>query len=86
MVYTWHDLFIYVALLIHICGMTHSHMWHDSLTRECMCRIFTCDMCGVCDSVLRFCVSVLSNDSFTREYICLISNALTHEGSFIYVA
>jgi len=26
----WHDSFIYVTWLIHICDMTHSYMWHDS--------------------------------------------------------
>ena len=26
----WHDSFICVTWLIHMCDMTHSYMWHDS--------------------------------------------------------
>ena len=28
---SWHDLFICVTWLIHMCDMTHSYVWHDSL-------------------------------------------------------
>jgi len=27
----WHDSFIWVTWLIHMCAMTHSYVWHDSL-------------------------------------------------------
>jgi len=33
--FVWHDLFICVTWLIHMCDMTHSYVWHD---------LFTCDM------------------------------------------
>ena len=28
--YVWHDSFICVTWLIHMCDMTHSYVWHDS--------------------------------------------------------
>jgi len=28
--YMWHDSFICVTWLIHMCDMTHSYVWHDS--------------------------------------------------------
>jgi len=28
--YVWHDSFIRVTWLIHMCDMTHSYVWHDS--------------------------------------------------------
>jgi len=28
--YVWHDTFMCVTWLIHICDMTHSYLWHDS--------------------------------------------------------
>jgi len=39
----WHDIFICVTWLIHMCDMTHSYVWHDSFT--CVpCLIHMCDM------------------------------------------
>jgi len=41
--YVWHDPFIRVTWLIHMCDMTHSYVWHDSFI--CVTRpIHTCDM------------------------------------------
>jgi len=28
--YVWHDSFLHVTWLIHMCDMTHSYVWHDS--------------------------------------------------------
>ena len=41
--YMWHDSFIHVAWLIHMCDMTHSYMWHDVFTRV-TCLMHVCDM------------------------------------------
>jgi len=30
--YVWHDSFICVTWLIHMCDVTHSYVWHDSFT------------------------------------------------------
>jgi len=30
LVHTWHDSFMCVTWLIHMCDMTHSYVWHDS--------------------------------------------------------
>ena len=30
--YVWHDSFICVIWLLHMCDMTHSYVWHDSST------------------------------------------------------
>jgi len=38
-----HDSYTCVTWLIHICDMTHSHMWHDSSTSVAW-RIHLCDM------------------------------------------
>ena len=31
--FVWHDSFICVIWLIHMCDMTHSYAWHDSFVR-----------------------------------------------------
>jgi len=33
--YVWHDSFICVTWLIHMCDMTHSYVWHDSSYEWC---------------------------------------------------
>jgi len=41
--YVWHDSFICVTWLIHMCDMTHSYVWHDSFI--CVTwLIHACDM------------------------------------------
>jgi len=42
----WHDSFICVTRLIHMCDMTHSYVWHDALVRVTW-RIHMCDMTHV---------------------------------------
>jgi len=32
--YVWHDSFICVTWLIHMCDMTHSYVWHDSFISQ----------------------------------------------------
>jgi len=34
--YVWHDSFICVPWLIHMCAMTHSHVWMPHATYECL--------------------------------------------------
>jgi len=41
--YVWHDSFICVTWLIHMCDMTHSYVWHDSFICVTWC-IHMCDM------------------------------------------
>jgi len=39
----WHDSFICVTWLIHVCDMTHSYVWHDSFI--CVTwLVHVCDM------------------------------------------
>jgi len=41
--YVWHDSFICVTWLIHMCDMTHSYVWHDSFI--CVVSLtYMCDM------------------------------------------
>ena len=41
--YVWHDTFICVTWLIHMCDMTHSYVWHDTFI--CVTwLIHICDM------------------------------------------
>ena len=64
--YLWHDSFLCVTWLIHMCDMSHmcdttnSYVWHDSFT--CMTRLICmCDMTP----------SYLCHDSFT--FTCSVS-------------
>ena len=41
--HVWHDSFICVTWLIHMCDMTHSYVWHDSFIRVTW-LIHMCDM------------------------------------------
>jgi len=38
-----HDVCVCVTWRIHICGMTHSHVWHDAASHGMTRRIHTCD-------------------------------------------
>ena len=56
----WHDSFICVAWLIHMCDMTHSYVWCDSfvcvtwLIHMCTCPIHMCDMTRECVAWLMY--------------------------------
>ena len=44
--YVWHDSFICVTWLIHMCDMTHSCVWYDSF----ICEIWLIHMCDMSHS------------------------------------
>ena len=48
--YLWHDQFICVTWLIHMCDMTHSYVWHDSFSGA-GCHVWhdSLAMCGMTD-------------------------------------
>jgi len=60
-VWVWHDSFIHVTRLIHVCGTIHSYVWHDSsiwdttyshvLHHSTKCVAWLIHMCGThtCD-------------------------------------
>ena len=41
--YVWHDSFICVTWLIHMCDMTHAYVWHDSF----ICVAWLIHMCDM---------------------------------------
>jgi len=66
--YVWHDSFICVTWLLHICDMTHSYVWHyryvrhDSfmydVTYSCICvpwLLHICDMTHSCSDIIDMC-------------------------------
>ena len=42
-VYVWHDTFLCVTWLIHMCAMTCAYVWHDA----CICLTWHIYTCGV---------------------------------------
>jgi len=58
--HVWHDSFIFVPWLIHMCDMTHSYVWNDSF----ICVTWVIHMCDVTHSHV-------CRDSFIRV-TCLI--------------
>ena len=63
--FVWHDSFICVTWLIHMCDMTHSYVWHDSF----ICVTWLIHMCDMTHSYVW-------HDSFTC-YVPAWQNSLT---------
>jgi len=62
--YVWHDSFICVTWLIHVCDMTHPYVWHDSFI--CVTwLIYMCDLTHL----------YVWHDSFTCPCRCMIWSA-----------
>jgi len=91
--YVWHDSFMCVTWLIHMCDMTHSYVWHDSficvawLTLMCdMTHPSTCARSYVWrDSFIRVTRLIHIRD-ITRSYVwhdsstsmCSVISDMTH--------
>ena len=78
--YVWHDSFICVTWLIHMCDMTHSYVWHDSFMTHSyvwhdsfICVTWLIHMCDMTHSwLIRMCdikmtYSYVWHDSFTHD-------------------
>jgi len=74
----WHDSFIYVTWLIHICDMTYSYMWHASF-------IYVTWLIHICDMTHLY----MWHDSFIYVTWLIHTYDMTHSymwhDSFIYV-
>jgi len=69
--HVWHDSFICVTWLIHMCDMTHLYVWHDPFIRVTW-LVHMCDMTH----------SYVWHDSFIRVtwliHMCDMTDSLTH--------
>jgi len=74
--YVWHDSFIYVTWLIHMCDMTRSYVWHDSF-------IYVTWLIHMCDMTH----SYLWHDSsiYVTWLIHICATIRWHRDSSIYV-
>ena len=68
LIHVWHDSFICVTWLIHVCDMTHSYVWHDSF----ICVTWLIHICDVTHSYAW-------HDSFT----CDMTHSHVRYDSFI---
>jgi len=92
--YVWHDSFICVTWLIHMCDMTHSYVRHDSFVQASRTLLkFTAVVwissvlrtSGICDMTHLY----VWDDSFTRVmwlvYMCDKTHSFVRHDSFILV-
>jgi len=70
----WHDSFIYVTRLLHMCETTHLYVWHDSF----ICVTWLIHMCAMTHSYAW-------HDSFTRTCDMPHSHTYVWHASFTHV-
>jgi len=93
--YMWHDSFIYVTWLIHICNMTHSYMWHDSFichtwihtgrqTHEELCRTYELDTCWSVWHFHSWCNTLQTTLQHTATHCNTLQHTATHCNTLQY--
>jgi len=76
--YVWHDSFICVTWLIHMCDMTHSYVWHDSF----ICVTWSIHMCDMTHSYVWHDPFICVTWSI---HMCDMTHSYVWHGSFICV-
>ena len=90
--YVWHDSFICVTWLIHMCDMTHSYVWHDSF----ICVTWLIRMCDVTEFICgtwlnRMCVGVekqrlrRANHPWHDSFVCAVKLIRMRDLTHLYV-
>jgi len=80
-VYVWHDSFICVTGLIHMCDMTHSCVWHDSFI--CVTWLIHMRVMCMCDMIHSYVCPVyvyVWHDSFMCVTWLIRTCDVTHSG------
>jgi len=78
----WHDAFIRVTWLIHMCDMTHSDVWHDSSR----CVTWLIQMCDMTHSYVTWLIRMSHMTHFIRDMTHIYVTWLIHmwHDSFIF--